>query len=114
MILESDQLVSKNLNGLHDTCMEFMFLVFLLFLLAVILTLCLNINELYVGGAGSVGESAAAKLAKKVKAHGAVQIFGWGVLPIGAMVARYAKSFYIHITFQVTGFIFIIAGVALG
>ncbi|KAG0581135.1 hypothetical protein KC19_4G227300 [Ceratodon purpureus] len=69
---------------------------------------------------GTVGESAASKLARKVKAHGAVQVFGWGVLlPIGAMVARYAKSFdpawfYIHITFQTIGFIFIIAGLATG
>ena len=47
-------------------------------------------------------------------------MFGWGVLlPIGAMVARYARDydpawFYIHVTFQMIGFIFIIAGVATG
>ncbi|KAG0591667.1 hypothetical protein M758_1G227900 [Ceratodon purpureus] len=69
---------------------------------------------------GVVGQSEASKLDKQVKAHGALQVFGWGVLlPIGAMVARYAREydpawFYIHITFQITGFIFIIAGVATG
>lgn len=69
---------------------------------------------------GVVGESEASKLQKQVKAHGAVQVFGWGVLlPIGAMVARYARGydpawFYIHVTFQMVGFIFIIAGVATG
>lgn len=47
-------------------------------------------------------------------------MFGWGVLlPIGAMVARYARGFdpawfYLHATFQIIGFIFIIAGVATG
>lgn len=40
-------------------------------------------------------------------------------MPIGAMVARYARDydpawFYIHVTFQIIGFIFIIAGVATG
>lgn len=69
---------------------------------------------------GAVGESAASKLDKKVKAHGALMVFGWGVLlPIGAMVARYARGFdpawfYLHATFQSVGFIFIIAGVATG
>jgi hypothetical protein len=75
---------------------------------------------MFFGGAGVVGESEASKLQKQVKAHGAVQVFGWGVLlPIGAMVARYARGydpawFYIHVTFQMVGFIFIIAGVATG
>jgi len=70
--------------------------------------------------AGAVGESEAAKEARKVKAHGAVMVFGWGVLlPLGAMVARYARGFdpawfYIHIAFQGVGFVFIIAGMALG
>lgn len=69
---------------------------------------------------GAVGESAVSKLEKRVKTHGALQVFGWGVLlPIGAIVARYAREydpawFYIHATFQIIGFIFIIAGVATG
>ncbi|XP_024369632.1 cytochrome b561 and DOMON domain-containing protein At3g61750 isoform X2 [Physcomitrium patens] len=69
---------------------------------------------------GAVGESAVSKLEKRVKTHGALQVFGWGVLlPIGAIVARYAREydpawFYIHATFQLIGFIFIIAGVATG
>lgn len=67
-----------------------------------------------------MGESAVSKLEKRVKTHGALQVFGWGVLlPIGAIVARYAREydpawFYIHATFQIIGFIFIIAGVATG
>jgi hypothetical protein len=70
--------------------------------------------------AGVVGQSAASKFDRKVKAHGAIQVFGWGVLlPIGAMVARYARGFdpawfYLHATFQMIGFIFVIAGVATG
>ncbi len=75
---------------------------------------------MHFGGPGVVGESEASKLQKQVKTHGALQVFGWGVLlPIGAMVARYARGydpawFYIHITFQIIGFIFIIAGLATG
>ncbi|XP_024373764.1 cytochrome b561 and DOMON domain-containing protein At3g07570 [Physcomitrium patens] len=69
---------------------------------------------------GSVGESAADKLQKRVRTHGALQVFGWGILlPIGVLFARYAKSldpawFYIHITFQMIGFIFVIAGLGTG
>lgn len=72
------------------------------------------------GVAGSVGESAADKVQKRVRTHGALQVFGWGILlPIGVLFARYAKSldpawFYIHITFQMIGFIFVIAGLGTG
>ncbi|KAG0591176.1 hypothetical protein KC19_1G155900 [Ceratodon purpureus] len=67
-----------------------------------------------------VGESAASKLEKKSKIHGSLQILGWGLLlPVGAMVARYARGFdpawfYVHVTFQILGFACIIAGVATG
>lgn len=67
-----------------------------------------------------VGESAASKLQKKSKIHGSFQILGWGLLlPVGAMVARYARGFdpawfYIHVTFQILGFACIVAGVATG
>lgn len=52
--------------------------------------------------------------------HGALNIFAWGVLlPIGAIIARYCRQwdpawFYLHIGFQVSGFIFGVAGVVLG
>ncbi|KAJ7515440.1 hypothetical protein O6H91_22G013300 [Diphasiastrum complanatum] len=52
--------------------------------------------------------------------HGAVNIVGWGILvPFGAITARYFRQFdptwfYLHIAFQATGYIFAIAGVALG
>ncbi|XP_024392891.1 cytochrome b561 and DOMON domain-containing protein At3g61750 [Physcomitrium patens] len=66
------------------------------------------------------GESTASKLAKKSKIHASLQILGWGLLlPIGAMVARYARSFdpawfYTHIAFQFVGFACIIAGLVTG
>eukprot|EP00252_Welwitschia_mirabilis_P001564 TRINITY_DN11445_c0_g1_i1.p1 TRINITY_DN11445_c0_g1~~TRINITY_DN11445_c0_g1_i1.p1 ORF type:complete len:387 (+),score=41.76 TRINITY_DN11445_c0_g1_i1:255-1415(+) len=52
--------------------------------------------------------------------HGALNIFAWGVLlPIGSILARYCRQkdpawFYLHIGFQVSGFIFGLAGVILG
>jgi len=52
--------------------------------------------------------------------HGALNIFAWGVLlPIGAIIARYCRQwdpawFYLHVGFQVSGFIFGVAGVVLG
>ena len=70
--------------------------------------------------AGVVGDSEASKMNKQARVHGAIQVFGWGVLlPIGAMLARYARDFdpawfYLHVTFQLTGFVFIVAGVATG
>ncbi|KAH9541723.1 hypothetical protein CY35_14G080400 [Sphagnum magellanicum] len=54
------------------------------------------------------------------KAHAAVNILGWGVLlPTGAIIARYCRQwdpawFYLHITFQILGFIFILAGLITG
>ncbi|KAH9568487.1 hypothetical protein CY35_03G079500 [Sphagnum magellanicum] len=53
-------------------------------------------------------------------AHGLLNLLGWGVfLPIGAIIARYCKVwdptwFYLHISFQVLGFILIIAGLVTG
>ncbi len=52
--------------------------------------------------------------------HGILNLLGWGVfLPIGAIIARYCKVwdptwFYLHISFQVLGFILIIAGLVTG
>lgn len=52
--------------------------------------------------------------------HGFLNLLGWGVfLPIGAIIARYCKVwdptwFYLHISFQVLGFILIIAGLVTG
>jgi hypothetical protein len=52
--------------------------------------------------------------------HGALNIFAWGVLlPIGAIIARYCRQwdpawFYLHVGFQVSGFIFGVAGIVLG
>jgi hypothetical protein len=54
------------------------------------------------------------------KAHAAVNILGWGILlPTGAIIARYCRQwdpawFYLHITFQILGFIFILAGLITG
>ncbi|CAK9221662.1 unnamed protein product [Sphagnum jensenii] len=54
------------------------------------------------------------------KAHAAVNIVGWGILlPVGAIIARYCRMwdptwFYLHVTFQVLGFILIVAGLILG
>lgn len=73
----------------------------------------------FVTGAAA-GPSAVSKLNKKIKVHGSLNIIGWGVLlPIGAMVARYARGFdpawfYSHIAFQILGYGCIIAGVATG
>ncbi|ONK80366.1 uncharacterized protein A4U43_C01F16880 [Asparagus officinalis] len=52
--------------------------------------------------------------------HGALAIFGWGVLlPIGAITARYGKGwdplwYYIHVIMQFAGFIIGLAGVVAG
>jgi len=52
--------------------------------------------------------------------HGFLNLAGWGVfLPIGAIIARYCKVwdptwFYLHIAFQMLGFILIIAGLVTG
>jgi len=60
------------------------------------------------------------KLDKKIKVHGGLNIIGWGLLlPIGAMVARYARGFdpawfYSHIVFQILGYGCIIAGIVTG
>lgn len=52
--------------------------------------------------------------------HGALAIFGWGVLlPIGAIIARYCRQwdpiwYYLHVIFQFAGFIVGLAGVVAG
>ncbi|KAK1268642.1 hypothetical protein QJS04_geneDACA022768 [Acorus gramineus] len=52
--------------------------------------------------------------------HGALNIFGWGVLlPIGAIIARYFRQhdplwFYLHTIIQFSGFIIGLAGVVTG
>lgn len=49
-----------------------------------------------------------------------MNIVGWGILlPVGAIIARYCRLwdptwFYLHVTFQVLGFILIVAGLILG
>lgn len=54
------------------------------------------------------------------RSHGILNILGWGVmLPVGAMVARYARSFdplwfYLHSAVQFVGFILGLAGVVAG
>ena len=65
-------------------------------------------------------QSAASILDRRAKTHGTLNILGWAVLlPIGAMVARYARGFdpawfYAHVGIQIVGFACIIAGVATG
>jgi uncharacterized membrane protein len=57
---------------------------------------------------------------QKIQVHGALNILGWGILlPLGVMVARYARSFdpawfYTHIVFQILGFVCIIGGIVTG
>lgn len=52
--------------------------------------------------------------------HGALNIFGWGVLlPIGAIIARYCKQwdplwFYLHVGIQFFGFIIGLSGIVCG
>ena len=88
--------------------------------LGVILTFRTRFKVVLLGVAGVTGASASEVISKQSKAHGAVNILGWGVLlPIGAMIARYARGydpawFYIHAVCQSLGFIFIIAGVGTG
>lgn len=54
------------------------------------------------------------------RTHGALAIFGWGVLlPIGTIVARYCKQwdplwFYLHTVIQFIGFIIGLAAVVTG
>jgi hypothetical protein len=70
--------------------------------------------------AGVSGSSPADSSARLAKAHGAVQVMGWGLLlPIGALIARYCQAwdpawFYVHIAFQSIGFIFVMAGIGTG
>lgn len=78
-----------------------------------------SISAQIATGVGPKGNGAAA-LDKKAKVHGSLQILGWGlILPIGILIARYARAwdpawFYLHATFQLVGFVCIIAGVVLG
>jgi len=70
--------------------------------------------------AGVSGSSPADLSARLAKAHGAVQVMGWGLLlPIGALIARYCRAwdpawFYVHVAFQSIGFIFVMAGIGTG
>ncbi|WOL14590.1 cytochrome b561 and DOMON domain-containing protein [Canna indica] len=54
------------------------------------------------------------------RTHGALAIFGWGVLlPIGAIIARYCRQwdplwYYLHTVIQLIGFIFGLAAVVAG
>jgi hypothetical protein len=56
----------------------------------------------------------------KKKTHGILNVIGWGVLlPLGAIIARYAKGFdpqwfYMHAAFQITGYGLILAGLVTG
>lgn len=60
---------------------------------------------------------------RRVQNHGILAVVSWGILiPIGIMVARYARPFqscrpawfYTHIFFQVSGFILGVAAWAMG
>lgn len=74
----------------------------------------------FSAGTSSISSSYPSKLKTT---HGALAIFGWGVLlPIGAIVARYGKQwdplwYYLHVVIQFVGFIFglaaVVAGIAL-
>ncbi|BAD73755.1 membrane protein-like [Oryza sativa Japonica Group] len=54
------------------------------------------------------------------RAHGALNLFAWGVLlPIGAIIARYCRRwdplwFYLHAGIQLVGFILGLAGIVAG
>ncbi|PKU69443.1 cytochrome b561 and DOMON domain-containing protein At3g61750 [Dendrobium catenatum] len=69
----------------------------------------------------SAGSSSGSSYPYKLKRnHGALAIFGWGVLlPIGAIIARYCKEwdllwFELHLAFQFAGFLFGLAAVVTG
>ncbi|XP_078432456.1 uncharacterized protein LOC144704091 [Wolffia australiana] len=71
----------------------------------------------YSTGVSSGEEDGSDKL---LRAHGLVNLIGWGVLmPVGILFARYAKSwdpawFYSHIVIQVIGLALGIAGIVTG
>ncbi|KAK1376626.1 Cytochrome b561 and DOMON domain-containing protein [Heracleum sosnowskyi] len=54
------------------------------------------------------------------KTHGVLALLGWGlVLPVGAIVARYLRHmdplwYYFHVVLQFTGFLIVVAAVAVG
>lgn len=69
----------------------------------------------------SAGTTSASSYPYQLKrSHGALAIFGWGVLlPIGALVARYCKRwdplwYYLHVSIQLIGFIIGLAAVVAG
>ncbi|XP_042465694.1 cytochrome b561 and DOMON domain-containing protein At3g61750-like [Zingiber officinale] len=69
----------------------------------------------------STGTSSSSSYPSKLKrTHGALAIFGWGVLlPIGAIVARYCRQwdplwYYLHTVIQFMGFLFGLAAVIAG
>lgn len=69
----------------------------------------------------SAGSSSGSSYPYQLKRnHGALAIFGWGVLlPIGAMIARYCREwdllwFELHLAFQFVGFLFGLAAVVTG
>jgi hypothetical protein len=70
--------------------------------------------------AGVSGDTPLASRPQLANAHGAIQVIGWGLLlPIGALLARYCRAwdpiwFYLHVTFQIIGFMFVIAGIGTG
>ncbi|XP_058095930.1 cytochrome b561 and DOMON domain-containing protein At3g61750-like isoform X2 [Magnolia sinica] len=69
----------------------------------------------------SAGTSSVSSSASQLKMnHGALAVFGWGVLlPVGAIIARYCRQwdpqwFYLHSVIQFVGFLFGLASVVAG
>lgn len=77
-------------------------------------------NSIVFDFSTGASSSASASTDALKRNHGALNIFAWGVLvPIGAIIARYCRQwdpawFYLHLGFQVSGFIFGLAGIVLG
>ncbi|KAG6531119.1 hypothetical protein ZIOFF_004890 [Zingiber officinale] len=78
-------------------------------------------RQLTVHDDKSDGTSSSSSYPSKLKrTHGALAIFGWGVLlPIGAIVARYCRQwdplwYYLHTVIQFMGFLFGLAAVIAG
>ncbi|KAH9315006.1 hypothetical protein KI387_023633 [Taxus chinensis] len=69
----------------------------------------------------STGASSQSSSTDKLRrSHGILNLLGWGtLLPLGVIVARYCRQwdpawFYLHIGFQMSGFILGVVGAALG
>ena len=115
-------LLSFKFYSLHHYCMNSIHLLASFLLVAykqenILFFMLFNLNLISSTGTSSPSSSYPYQLKKN---HGALNIFGWGVLlPIGAIIARYCKQwdplwFYLHVSIQFFGFIIGLAGIVCG